>query len=165
MSTFRRWRTSSFAVIRDVVQIALTALVVVLGASAEELLPKACGVGFPILLAAVPAMAERCTKTEGMAFAVLAGAMEEALSFVPPMAGVSFFLGVAALARHCGSRGALMVLAYPVYQIWLSVWFVSIGGGVFVRLLLAFPMGCLTMVLVRLAVSWLCGKAAVDEES
>ena len=150
--------------IRDVVQIALSALVLVFGAAFEELLPKACGVGFPLLLASVPPMAMRCTRAEGLAFAAAAGAMEEALSTLPPMSGVSFFLAVAVLARHLGSLGALTALAYPVYQIWLSVWFVGIGGGVFERLLLAFPIGFLTMLAVGAAVSGLCRKAAVDEQ-
>ena len=38
--------------IREAVQIVLATLVLVLGASAEEMLPKFCGVGFPVLLAA-----------------------------------------------------------------------------------------------------------------
>ena len=163
MLSFRRWRTSSFAVIRDLVQIALTVLVIVLGASAEELLPKVFGVGFPVLLAAVPVMVARCGKIEGLAFAVAAGAMEEALSFIPPMAGVSYFLAVAVVARYAGAPRALRALAYPAYQIWLSIWLVGIGGGIFQRLFLSFPIGLLTMFAIGRAVDWLCGKAALDE--
>lgn len=164
MSIFRRWRTSSFAVIRDVVQIALAVLVIVTGASAEELLPKFLGVGFPVLLAAVPVLAVRFGRVEGMAFAVAAGAMEEALSFVPPMAVVSFFLAVAVLARCRLLPGVLTALAYPVYQAWLSIWLVGIGGGVFQRMFLSLPIGLLTMFAVGQAVEWLCRKAAVNEQ-
>ena len=158
------WRESSYAVISEAVQIVLTTLVLVLGASAEELLPKFCSVGFPVLLASVPFMAIRRTRLEALAFAAVAGAMEEALSSLPPVSGVSFFLAVAILARHFGFSGALLALAYPLYQIWLSVWLVGIGHGVFVRLLLAVPIGFLTMTAVGLAVNWLCRKAAVDEQ-
>lgn len=150
--------------VRDLVQIALSALVLVLGASAEDLLPKVCGVGFPVLLASVPVMAVRCTRMEGLAFAALAGAMDEALSLLPPMSGVSFFLAVAVAARSFGPFGLLALLAYPVCQVWLSVWFVSIGAGIFARLLLAFPIGLLTAFAVGTAVDWLCRKAAVGEQ-
>ena len=160
----RCWRVFSFAVISEAVQIVLATLVLVLGASAEELLPKFCGVGFPVLLAAVPFMAVRRTRLEALAFAVAAGAMEEALSALPPVSGVSFFLAVAVLSRHFGFSGALLALVYPLYQVWLSVWLVGIGRGVFMRLLLAGPIGFLTMAAVGLAVNWLCRKAAVDEQ-
>ena len=150
--------------ISDFVQIALSAIVLVLGASAEELLPKFFGVGFPVLLASVPFMALRRSKPEALAFAAAAGALEEALSGLPPLAGVSFFLSLAILARFSGLSGTLAALAFPVYQVWLSVWLVGIGGGVFGRVLLAFPVGFLTMLAVGAAVNWLCRKAAVDEQ-
>ena len=155
---------SSYAVISDVVQIVLAALVLVLGASAEELLPKLFGVGFPVLLASVPFMALHRTRLEALAFAVAAGAMEEALSGLPPMSGASFFLVVAVLSRRFALSGILAALAYPVYQIWLAVWLVGIGGGIYGRLLLSFPIGFLTMFAVGTAVNWLCRKAAVDEQ-
>ena len=148
----------------DFVQIALAALVLVLGASAEEMLPKFFGVGFPVLLASVPFLAVHRGRPAALAFAAAAGAMEEALSGLPPMAGVSFFLALAVLSRGSGLSGTLATLAYPVYQVWLSVWLVGIGGGVFGRVLLAFPIGFLTMLAVGAAVNWLCRKAAVDEQ-
>ena len=151
--------------VSELTRLAAVVLVLVLGASAEELLPKCAGVGFPVLLAAVFPMALRCTRAEGLAFAVAAGAMEEALSSLPPMSGVSFFLAVALLSRHCGFPGLLAGVVYPAYQIWLSVWFVSIGGRVFWRLLLAIPIGLATALAVNAAVNWLCRKAAFDEQA
>lgn len=150
--------------ISEFVQIAFAALVLVLGASAEELLPKFFGVGFPILLSAVSFMAVRRSQPEALAFALSAGAMEEALSGLPPMSGVSFFLALAVLTRHFESPRALAFLAYPVYQVWLAVWLTGIGGGIFGRLFLAVPIGFVTMSAVGAAVNWLCRKAAVDEE-
>lgn len=158
------WRVSSFAMISETVQIVLATLVLVLGASAEELLPKFCGVGFPVLLMAVPFMAVRRTRLWALAFAAAAGAMEEALSALPPISGVSFFLVVAILSWHFGFSRALQSLVYPLYQIWLSVWLVGIGQGVFIRLLLSVPIGLLTMAVVGLVVNWLCRKAAIDEQ-
>ena len=150
--------------ISEFVQIALAVLVLVLGASAEELLPKFFGVGFPVLLASVPFLSAHRGRPAAFAFAAAAGAMEEVLSGLPPMAGVSFFLALAVLSRRSGFSGALATLAFPVYQIWLSIWFVGIGGGVFGRILLAFPIGFLTMLAVGVAINWLCRKAAVDEQ-
>ena len=150
--------------ISEFVQIALAALVLVLGASAEELLPKFFGVGFPVLLASVPFLALHRGRAWVLAFAAAAGAMEESLSGLPPMAGVTFFLALAVLARRSGLSGTLAALAFPVYQIWLSVWLVGIGGGVFGRVLLAFPVGLLTMFAVGAAINGLCRKAAVDEQ-
>ena len=150
--------------IGEFTRLVLTVFVLVLGAAAEELLPKFFGVGFPVLLAAVSPLLVRCTRAEGLAFAAAAGAMEEALSSLPPMSGVSFFLAVAVLARRCGFPGLVSGLAYPIYQIWLSVWFASIGGGVFGRVLLAFPIGFLTAVAVQAAMDWLCRKAALNEQ-
>ena len=139
--------------------------VLVLGAAAEELLPKFMDVGFPVLLMAVFPLAVRCTRVEGLAFAVAAGAMEEALSSLPPMSGVSFFLAVAIFMRRLGFSGVVVSgLTYPLYQVWLSIWFGNIGGGIFGRLLLAVPIGLLTAALVGLTTAWLCRKAALNEQ-
>ena len=150
--------------INDAVRFALAALVLVFGAAAEDLLPKVLGVGFPVLLASVPFLAGRWGRLEGMAFAMAAGAMEEALSSLPPMAGVSFFLALALLVRHVDLVWTPAMLFYPVYQIWLAVWLVGIGGEVFGRILVSIPIGAVTALAVGLAVNGLCRKAAVDEQ-
>ena len=90
--------------------------------------------------------------------------MEEALSSLPPMSGVSFFLAVFVLVRHIGFSGVLAGLVYPFYQVWLSIWFVNIGGGVFERFLMALPIGFLTAIAVGATINWLCRKAAFDEQ-
>ena len=155
---------SSYAVNPDVIHIALAALVLVFGGTAEDLLPKVLGVGFPVLLASVPVLVARFGRLEGLAYAVAAGAMEEALSSVPPMSGVSFFLAVAVLVRHVGPGWVPALVSYPVYQIWLAVWLVGIGGGVFGRILVAIPVGAVTALAVGAAVNGLCRKAAIDEQ-
>ena len=150
--------------ISELSRLVPAVFVLVFGAAAEELLPKFFGVGFPVLLVSVPFLIARCTKAEGLAFAVAAGAMEEALSSLPPMSGVSFFLAVAVFVRRFGYPVMSSGFAYPVYQVWLSVWCARIGGGVFGRILLAFPIGCLTAAAVGAAVDWLCRKAALNEQ-
>lgn len=150
--------------ISDIIQFMTAVLALVLGAAAEEVLPKALGVGFPVLLAAVPFMATRLPRLEGLAFAVAAGAMEEAISALPPMSGASFFLAVAILSHRLGASATLSAVSYPIFQVWLSVWLVGIGGGVFGRLLLAFPIGFLTAFAVGGVLGWFFRKAAVDEQ-
>ena len=149
--------------ISSLVQLVFVIFALVMGAALEELLPEALGVGVPVLMAAASFFAVRRIGIAALPFAVLAGAMEDALSSLPPMTSVSYFLAVAFLARFVASPGILMALVYPIYQIWLAVWFPGIGGGVFARVLLACPTGLVTAYAVDLALTWLSGKAAVHE--
>ena len=149
--------------INSIVQIVFAVMALVLGAALEELLPKFFGVGVPILLTVVLFMSVRRTGSFALVFAVAAGALEDALSSLPPMTSVSYFLAVALLARFPGRSGALMAVAYPLYQIWLAVWFPGIGGGVFARVLLSCPVGFATAWAVDLALTWFSRKAAADE--
>lgn len=146
-----------------VVQFILCALVLVSGAALEEVLPRVFGVGVPVLLMSVTFLSVCRTGPSALAFAVVAGAVEDALSSLPPMTSVSYFLAVALLLRRLGSAWFVPAVAYAGYQIWLSVWVVSIGGDVFKRVLLAYPVGLLTAFAVEAVLSWLCRKAAVDE--
>lgn len=147
----------------DLVQFVVAVLAIVLGAAFEELLPKAMGVGFPILLAAVAFMAFRRGLTAGVLFALAAGAMEEAISSLPPMTCGSYFV-LTALLAHWLRLPLLTVVAGAVgLQVWLAVWTAGLGGGVFVRILVALPVGLAAAVAVGAALSWAWGKAAVDE--
>ena len=159
----RRWRTSSYAVISRTVQFVLSALILVSGAALEEMLPKIFGVGVPVLLASVLFLSVRQTGPSALAFAVVAGAVEDALSALPPMTSVSWFLGAALLLRRFGSAGFVPAVAYAGYQVWLSVWVSSIGGDVFKRVLLACPVAFATAFVADATWTWLYGKAAADE--
>ena len=161
----RRWRTSSYAVIGRVVQFVLCALVLVSGAALEELLPRVYGVGVPVLLMSVAFLSVRRAGPSALAFAVVAGAVEDALSALPPMTGVSYFLAVALLLSRLGSAWFVPAVAYAGYQVWLSVWVVRIGGDVFKRVLLACPVALATAFAVGVALSWLYRKAAADERA
>ena len=145
------------------VQFALAVLVLVLGAAFEELIPGVFGIGVPILMAAVSFMASCQAGPGALAFAVTAGAIEDGLSSLPPMTSASYFLIMALFSRRFGPSCSFLALAYSGYQVWLSVWVVSIGGEVFRRVLLAYPAGLVTAFVVNLALNWLCRKAAIGE--
>ena len=149
----------------DFIQLAVMALVIVFGGAAEELLPRFLGVGFPVLLAASQWFAaRRGGAIQVLLFALAAGATEDALSSLPAMTGIGFFLLWAVAVRWaCLPRGA-MLLAYPIFQIWLYLWVAGLQGGIFNRLLLALPLGLVTELAAGAALAWLAGKAAVDEQ-
>ena len=146
-----------------VVQFVLYVLVLVSGAAFEELLPRVFGVGVPVLLMSALFFAIRRPGSSALAFAVVAGAVEDVLSALPPMTSVSYFLAVALLVSRLGSTWFVPAAAYVGYQVWLSVWVTSIGGDVFKRMLLACPVGLAAAFAVEVALTWLCRKAATDE--
>ena len=146
-----------------IVQFVLYVLVLVPGAAFEELLPRVFGVGVPVLLMSTLFLSVRQAGPSVLAFAVVAGAVEDALSALPPMTSVSYFLALALLLCRLGSAWFVPAVAYAGYQVWLSVWVTSIGGDVFKRVLLACPVGLVTAFAVEVALAWLCGKAAADE--
>ena len=146
--------------IGKVVQFVLCALVLVSGAALEEVLPRVFGVGVPVLLMSALFFSVRRSGSSALAFAIVAGAMEDVLSALPPMTSVSYFLAVALLLRRLGSARFVPAVAYAGYQVWLSVWVTSIGGDVFKRVLLACPVGLVTAFAVEVTLAWLCRKAA-----
>jgi len=145
--------------------LAMSVLVLVLGAGAEELLPKILGVGFPILLTTVQfeAVRRRLTVT-AVLFAIAAGAMEDAISSLPVMTSASYFVLVAMLIRWSGFHRAAVLLTYPCYQLWLVLWTSGRSGEVFNRLWLSLPVGMVTALTVVYVLSWAEGKAAIDEQ-
>ena len=149
--------------ISSLVQFVFALFALVLGATLEELLPEALGVGVPVLMAATAFMALRRPEIVALPFAVLAGAVEDTLSALPPMTSASYFLAVAFLARFFSRSGTLMAVVYPLYQVWLAVWLPGIGGGVFARVLLSCPVGFATAYAVDWALTWFSRKAAADE--
>ena len=149
--------------ISSLVQFVFALFALVLGATLEELLPEVLGVGVPVLMAATAFMALRRPEIAALPFAVLAGAVEDTLSALPPMTSASYFLAVAFLARFFSRSGTLMAVVYPLYQVWLAVWLPGIGGGVFARVLLSCPVGFATAYAVDWALTWFSRKAAADE--
>lgn len=148
----------------EIAQLTLSLLVLVFGAGIEELAPKFLGVGFPVLLCAVMFFASRRPVSRAVVFAIAAGAVEDALSGLPAMTSVSFFLIVALLARWSGFPRFMAVFAFCGYQMWLWAWVGGLHGGVFARMLVSLPVGAVTAVAVGAVLVWATGKAAVDEQ-
>lgn len=154
---------SSSAVKNDSLRFVLALLTLVVGAAAEELLPKFLGLGFPVLLSAVPVLASRRPLALSVIYALAAGGVEDSLSALPFLTSASVFLVLSALARWTRLPHLVAVFAYPAYQVWLCLWCSGLQGGFFGRFLLAFPLGALTSVAVTAALLWCERKAAVDE--
>jgi len=139
-------------------------VLLVIGAGMEELCPKFLGVGFPILLTTLQALAAGGGSLSVLfVVAVVAGALEDALCSLPFLASVSYFMLVALLVRGVGLPRLLTLLTYPCYQLWLAVWTHGAGGGIFGRLLLSLPIGGLTAFVVGTVIVWMGGKGAVGE--
>jgi len=144
-------------------QFAFGFVLLVLGAGLEELLPKFLGVGFPVLLAAVQARSVGGGLPMVLVLAVVAGALEDALSSLPFLASVGFFILAALAVRRVGWPRLAIVLTYPCYQVWLALWTSGAGAGIFGRLLLSLPIGGLTACVVGTGIAWLGRRGAVDE--
>jgi hypothetical protein len=145
----------------DVSQFVLALLTLVAGSAAEELLPKMAGVGFPVLFAATVFFSRRRRVADAVAFAVAAGAAEDALSTLPAATSAGFFLLVTALARWTPVPRVVLALGYPAYQMWLRLWTMDVYGSVFVRILVALPVGLATVAVVSFALERLERKAAI----
>lgn len=144
--------------------LVFAVLTLVLGAAAEELLPKMLGVGFPVLLAAVQFMAVRRPALAAALFAIAAGAVEDAISSLPVMTGASFFLPLAFLTRWSGLPRGVALLSYPLFQLWLGIWVPGLQGNVFHRILMAVPVAVATAWAVGAVLVWAERGAALDEE-
>lgn len=164
MSNIRRWRTSSYAVRSDLLRVVFAAISLVLGAGAEELLPKIIGVGVPILLTVLHFYALRSPIALTVIFAIAAGAIEDALSSLPPMTSVSFFLMVALVVRWMRIHLVATAMIYSFYQVWLAIWMIGMGSGAFSRIFIAIPLGAMTGCLIGWILDTATRKAAIDEQ-
>ena len=140
--------------------LVFAVVVLCIGAGVEEMLPKFLGVGVPALLAASLVMSVR-RPVEAVLFAIAAGAAEDAISSLPAMTSVSFFLMAAAVVRKAGLASLLM---YPAYQAWLAAWTGDIGGSVFGRVLVALPLGAATVFAAEWIILRAEGRAAIGEQ-
>lgn len=147
----------------DFLSLLFAVVVLCIGAGAEEMLPKLLGVGVPALLASALVMSAR-RPVEAVLFAIAAGAMEDALSSLPPMTSASFFLMAAGLVRRSGLSRAAAILAYPAYQVWLAAWTGGLGGSVFGRALVALPLGAATVFAAEWLILLAERRAAIGEQ-
>lgn len=156
-------RTFSSVVKNSSLRFVIALLTLVLGTALEELLPKFLSVGFPFLLAAVPVFSLRRPLLLSIVFSLAAGGAEDAISALPFMTSASYFLLLAALVRWTRLAYPMAFVAYPAYQLWLSLWLVGLKGSVCLRVLLAMPIGIVTFLLMACVVTLLERKAGVDE--
>lgn len=148
----------------SVLQVLFSLVVLCIGGAFEEMLPKVACVGFPVLLSAVHVIASRQSAVLSVLFAISAGALEDSLSSLPLMTSVSFFLMAAVFVRRVGIPYASALLVYPAYQIWLAAWTGGLGASVFLRVLLAVPIGAVTVAAVWRAVCMAERRAAIGEQ-
>ena len=147
----------------DIVQIVLALLTLILGCALEELLPKVVGVGFPLLMSATVFVALRRRLPFAICFAVAAGAAEDSLSGLPPTTSASFFLAITAVARWSEFPNSALIMAYPLYQVWLRLWIGNACGDVFYRILVAVPYGVMTTFASWVILDWWDRRSAVGE--
>jgi len=142
-------------------------IVLVSGGAMEEMLPKMLGVGVPVLLGwTLFAAVHRSAPTVAV-LAIAAGAFEDALSALPLLTSVSFFV-VSALAvnRVCGGWGGgrglaalpALLVAYPLYRAWLCL--VAGGGGLGQTVIPAVLMALAASFVVAFF-AWCERKAAI----
>ncbi len=148
---------------RSSLSFVLALLALVLGAATEELLPKISGVGFPFLLAVVPFVARRRPIFMPIAYALAAGATEDALSALPAFASAGFFLAFVSLMRWTRLPKSVAFLAFPLYHAYLTLWCQTFSSPLFMRLACAIPIGAVTFGVVHLILAWVERKAGLDE--
>lgn len=144
----------------SLVKLAFATAALVLGAALEDLLPPFGEVGFPVLLGLAVFFASALDSPGWIVTAVAAGALEDALSSLPPATSIVFFAAAATAARFFREPLVWTFAAYPAFQLWLAL--VADGTGFFSRFLLSFPAGALAVATVFAVVPRLWGKAGAD---
>lgn len=147
----------------ELVQFVFVVIAIVVSAAAEELLPSSFGMGLPLLLALVMAMASRLEVLPSVMTAVGAGAFESALSSLPSVTSVCFFVIAALLAHRKDFPRPLLVVLFPMSELWSAVCAFGQMGDVFARALLSVPLGAVALSVQCFAVSRLGRKAGLDE--
>lgn len=147
----------------ELVQFVFVVLAIVISAAAEELLPPFFGMGLPLLLALVIAVAPRLNVLPLVMTSVGAGAFEDALSALPPMTAVCFFVIAALLARREGLPRTILVVMFPMFELWSGICILGPMGDLFARALISLPLGCAALALQLLAVNRLSRKAGINE--
>ena len=144
----------------SVVQFAFIVLALAVGGALEDMLPAFGSVGTPVLLGAALFFALKTRTPVWMIAAVAAGALEEAVASLPPATAIVFFAAVAAAVRFFREPLVWIVAAYPAYQVWLGL--VAEGSGAISRVLLAFPVGVVSLAAVTALLSLAWRKAGAD---
>ena len=147
----------------NIARLLFSVVVWVIFVALEDMLPKVFGVGVPLLLAAAQFHAVRRSVPAMGAFAVAAGAAEDAISSLPLLTSASYFLAVSLIARRMNIPRVAILFSYPLYQIWLAVWVSDLYGSVFSRVLVSLPVGAAVMFSAWAVLAWMERRCAVDE--
>ena len=147
----------------EIVQFLFLVFSVVLAAALEELLPSCCGAGLPLTLAVVMSVAPRLNVLPGVMSAIGAGAFEDALSALPPLTSVSFFMIAALLSRKEYFPRTSLVVLFPAYALWTGMCAAGPFGDVFLRVAVSLPLGALAFLLVNPMLNFIGGKAGLDD--
>ncbi len=139
-------------------------LILLIGTGLEVILPKLVGVGFPILLFAVAFVASRHSLPLVVVFAIVAGMIEDSISFMPFMTSISFYLIIAAISRWANVSSMIVFIVYPMYQIWMMFWVQGISGKIFVRVMAAMPIGLVTALVLGWLLLAIERKAALGDK-
>lgn len=148
--------------IGELVMLLAGLMTLTVAAAAEELAPRFAAVGLPLLLAAAAVVARRRSVPVAIAFALAAGALEDSLSSLAPGCAAVYFMAAAALTSLEAVPTPVLWLLYPVFQIWLAVWMRVTIAELFVRMLVAVPLGAAAILLMTWFVRYLDRKAAID---
>lgn len=119
--------------------------------------------GFPILLCATAFFAARFPLPLAILFALSAGAVADALSSLPIMMTACFGVLMVLAVRFSRLPRVTVICAYPLYQLWLSIWTNAVGASVFTRLLGAVPLAAVTVWAVMGILGWCERKGALNE--
>lgn len=131
---------------------AFSVLALVFGGVTEELSPRFFGIGFPVLLSLAETTARRRSLFAAIAFAAAAGAFEDAISGLPVLTSVTVYISAVLFVRWSCCGRYVTAVTFPLCQAWMWLWLPDLSGSVFVRLLVAVPLGAVTSLAVDLVV-------------
>lgn len=147
----------------DLVQFVFIVTALVFAAAAEDMLPVFVGTGFPLLLSLVMVTAPRVKVLPGVMTAIGAGAFEDALSSLPPMTSICFFMVVSLVSRKEYFPRPFLAAFFPAYALWAGMCMTGPMGDVFARTLVSLPLGLVSYSVTYMVLAWSGRKAGLDE--
>lgn len=157
---------------RGLLTFVFYAIVLVLGGALEMMLPKLVGVGVPVLLGwTIWVGGDERAGAGGVGgavvLAVAAGAFEDALSSLPFLTSVSFFVVAVLVARRISTLqlpfpfGLVLFLACPLYEAWVWLLATPVASGGWCLVLGAACLMSLAAAAFVAVFAWCERKAAL----
>jgi hypothetical protein len=147
----------------DFSMIVFALLQLVFASAVECLFPKILSTGLPALLSVAIVFSERgfTTWTETIFIAIIAGAMEDALSGFPPGTSISFFALAVFAIRKLHLPIFYSQIVFPLYFSWMWIWGIVSGCENFLRMVFILPVGFLTTLAFSHIIGYLSRKAGL----